>query len=273
MTDDEMISCQESGKQLERLRSIMKRLRGEGGCPWDAEQTHQSLIPNMIEESYEAVDAIMRKDWEHLREELGDVLLQIVFHAEIANEKNRYNLDDIACELSNKLVRRHPHVFASNNVRDAEGVISQWEQIKREEKGAQEKPYLYNTGKGLPGMLRACKLQRKAAKVGFDWPNLQGVLDKIREELQENEETLPMPNTAPEVAEELGDLLFSVVNLCRKRNIDPEAALSLANRKFEDRFTFMEEKLKNTNAPLGQASLEQMENFWQQAKNNSKLQN
>lgn len=266
MTDDEMISCREPGKQLERLRSIMKRLRGEGGCPWDAEQTHLSLVPNMIEESYEAVDAIMREDWEHLREELGDVLLQIIFHAEIADEENRYDLDDIACELSDKLVRRHPHVFASSKVSNAEGVISQWEQIKREEKGTQEKSYLHNTGKGLPGMLRAYKLQRKAAKVGFDWPDLRGVIDKIREELQENEETMSMPDTAPEVAEELGDLLFSVVNLCRKRNVDPEAALSLTNKKFENRFTFMEEKLKNIGSPLGQASLEQMETFWQQAK-------
>lgn len=266
MTDEEMISCREPERQLERLRAIMKRLRGKDGCPWDAEQTHQSLVPNMIEESYEAVDAIMREDWEHLKEELGDVLLQIVFHADIAHEAGRYDLDGIACELSDKLVRRHPHVFATSKVYDADGVVSQWEQIKREEKGAQEKPYLHGIGKGLPGMLRAYKLQRKAAKVGFDWPGLEGVIDKIREELLEVEETLPLPDNAPEVAEELGDLLFSVVNLCRKRGIDPEIALSLTNQKFEARFTEMERLLNQQGTPLGQASLEVMEDNWQKAK-------
>lgn len=266
MTDDEMISCREPARQLDRLRSIMKRLRGEGGCPWDAEQTHESLVPNMIEESYEAVDAILRGDWVHLCEELGDVLLQIVFHAEIAEQEGRYDLDAIACELSDKLVRRHPHVFATSGVRDADGVITQWEQIKREEKGTQEKPYLHGIGKGLPGMLKAYKLQRKAAKVGFDWPDREGVVAKIREELTEAEETFSLPDDAPEVADELGDLLFSVVNLCRKRGIDPEVALSLTNRKFETRFTAMEALLNQQGTPLGKASLDEMEACWQQAK-------
>ncbi len=129
MTDDEMIACKTPELQLERLRCIMKRLRGGDGCPWDAEQTHQSLIPNMIEECYEAVDAIIREDWEHLKEELGDVLLQVVFHAQIADDEGRYDLDGVAYELSEKLIRRHPHIFAASRVYDADGVLSQWEQI------------------------------------------------------------------------------------------------------------------------------------------------
>lgn len=266
MSDEEMISCTEPFKQLDRLRAIMRRLRGKDGCPWDAEQTHQSLIPNMIEESYEAIDAILREDWPHLKEELGDVLLQVVFHAQISSDQGRFDLDDIARELSDKLIRRHPHIFADSQISHSDGVISQWEQIKREEKGTQKKPYLHDTGKGLPGMLKAYKLQKKAARVGFDWPDLNGVVDKIREELAEVEDTFNLPDDHPESANELGDLLFAVVNLCRKRRIDPEVALALTNRKFEERFTKMESLLDEKGSPLGTAPLDEMEQCWQQAK-------
>lgn len=266
MNDQEMISCQEPSLQLDRLRAIMTRLRAKDGCPWDAEQTHESLISNLIEESYEVVDAIREKDTNHLREELGDLLLQVIFHAEIARENGLYDLDAIAHELNEKLVRRHPHVFAKSLVKDTDGVLTQWDQIKREEKGAEEKPYLHGVGKGLPGLLKAAKLQKKAGKVGFDWPTLDGVIDKVKEELAEVEETLSLPDDDPHVEEELGDLLFSVVNLCRKRGIDPEVAMNAANTKFETRFAAMEQKLKYKGTPLGEATLDQMESCWQEAK-------
>lgn len=269
MNDEEMISCQEPARQLDRLRAIMTRLRGEGGCPWDAEQTHESLIPNLIEESYEVVDAIRANDTTHLREELGDLLLQVIFHAEIARENKLFDLDAVARELNEKLVRRHPHVFAQSLVKDSSGVLTQWDQIKREEKGTEEKPYLHGVGKGLPGLLKAAKLQKKAGKTGFDWPDLAGVISKIREELEEVEETLSLPDKHPHVEEELGDLLFSVVNLCRKRGIDPEIALDSTNKKFESRFASMERKLKSRGIQLGEATLDQMETCWQEAKKDS----
>lgn len=177
----------------------------------------------MIEEAYEVVDTIQRNDWTQLREELGDVLLQVVFHAEIAQEAGRFDFNDVAAEVSEKLVRRHPHVFAQSKADTTDAVLAQWDKIKRREKGAETTPYLHGTGKGLPPMLQAWKLQKKAAKVGFDWADAQGALDKVKEETAECGEILSAPEEDPRVAEELGDLLFSVVNLCRKKGIDPES--------------------------------------------------
>ena len=183
MTDAEMIRCAEPGRQIERLRAIMHRLRAPGGCPWDAEQTHESLVSNLIEETYETVAAIRSGDQENLREELGDLLLQVVFHAELAQENDRFNLDEIARGISDKLVRRHPHVYSDSRVDSTDGVLSQWEDIKRAEKGHEEKPYLHGVGKGLPALLRAAKLQKKAGKIGFDWPDTTGIAEKIDEEI------------------------------------------------------------------------------------------
>lgn len=230
MNDTEMIECHEPALQMQRLISIMKRLRAPQGCPWDAEQTHKSLITNMIEEAYEAVDTIQRDDWKQMREELGDVLLQVVFHAEIAQENGRFDFNDVAAEVSEKLIRRHPHVFASSRADTTDAVLTQWDKIKRQEKGTESTPYLHGTGKGLPALLRAWKLQKKAAKAGFDWPDAQGALDKVKEETAECEEILPLPEEDPRITEELGDLLFSVVNLCRKKGIDPEVAMTGANK-------------------------------------------
>lgn len=268
MTDDEMINCREPGRQLERAIAVMHRLRAPGGCPWDAEQTHESLIPNLIEEAYECIDAIRANDWPHLREELGDVLLQVLFHAELAAENPQagFTLADVACDLSDKMVRRHPHVFGSANVTDSDGVLTQWDAIKRKEQSIEDKPYLKNCGKGLPSLLRAYKLTKKVAKVGFDWPDHAGVVEKIREETAEVEETLTMPDSDPHVEEELGDLLFTTVNLCRRRKIDPEVALDAANRKFERRFNALEKILKAQGISLEDASAAQMEAAWQQAK-------
>lgn len=268
MNDQEMIECREPARQIERAIAIMHRLRAPGGCPWDAEQTHESLIANLVEECYECIDAIRAGDMPHLREELGDVLLQVLFHAELAQENPAagYGIEEIACELCDKLVRRHPHVFAGAQAQDSEAVLSRWEQIKRRERHTEKKPYLHDCGKGLPELLRAAKLTKKAAKVGFDWPDHAGVLEKIREEVCEVEETLPLPDDDPRVEEELGDLLFAVVNLCRRRGVNPEVALHTANSKFTRRFHEMEQLLAEQGADLLQADLERMEQAWQQVK-------
>lgn len=268
MTDEEMIHCKDPSRQIERAVAIMRRLRQPGGCPWDAEQTHESIIPNMVEESYELIDAIRSQDWEHMREELGDVLLQVIFHADLAGDHAGFGIDDVAAGLCEKLVRRHPHVFKTGEAMDTDAVLTQWDNIKRQETSIEDKPYLHNTGKGLPALLRAVKLQKKAAKAGFDWPDVEGVAAKIREELRECEETFPEEDANPHVEEELGDLLFSVVNLCRKRRVDPEVALARANAKFEKRFSAMEKTLKHQGLPLKEAGLDAMEAAWQQAKNN-----
>ena len=263
-----MINCAVPGRQMERLRAIMHRLRAPGGCPWDAEQSHASLISNLIEETYETVDAIRREDWVHLEEELGDLLLQVVFHGELAEEQGRYNIDDIAKGICDKLVRRHPHVYSDGEAKSTGAVLNRWEEIKREEKGDEAKPYLYGVGKGLPAVLRAGKLQKKASKVGFDWPDLVGVVAKIDEELKEVKDELPTngEEATRALEAEVGDLLFSVVNLARKLGVDPEAALEGTNVKFEDRFAVMERELLARGNSLKDASLEEMESGWVRAK-------
>lgn len=268
MTDDEMIHCREPERQVERAVAIMHRLRQPGGCPWDAEQTHDSIISNLLEECYECIDAIRSRDWAHMREELGDVLLQVIFHAELTRENPEagFGLSEIACELADKLVRRHPHVFARSEVHDTEGVLTQWDQIKRREHSIEDKPYLQDCGKGLPSMLRAYKITKKVAKVGFDWPDHAGVVEKIREETAEVAETLELPDDDPHVQEELGDLLFVIVNLCRRRGVDPELALDAANRKFERRFNALERILKQEGVSLKEASADRMESAWQAVK-------
>ena len=265
MTDLEMIESPDAEQQLARLRAIMHRLRAPGGCPWDAEQTHESIVPNLIEETYEMVDTIQRGDHEHLKEELGDLLLQVVFHSEIAEEAGHFDLNDVARGISEKLVRRHPHVFAESAANTTDAVLEQWDAIKRTEKGEQEKSYLHGVGKGLPALIRATKLQKKAAKVGFDWPDEAGVLAKIREELQELQAALDEENPIA-VEDELGDLMFSVVNLVRFRKIDAEVLMAKANRKFERRFGEMERILAIRALALEVASPCQMEQAWDAAK-------
>jgi len=261
MTDDEMIYCDEPSKQIERLRAIMHRLRAPGGCPWDAEQTHESIIPNLIEETYECVDAIRSGDDVHMREELGDLLLQVVFHSEIAEEQGRFDLYQVAAEISEKLVRRHPHVYGETSAEDSDQVLKQWDAIKRTEKGEKEVLYLHGTGKGLPALIRANKLLKKASKVGFDWPVETGVISKIQEEFGELVAAIESKNDN-EIEEELGDLLFSVVNLARYRKIDPEVLMATANKKFEQRFGAMEQELKTRGKTLEQADINEMQDAW-----------
>ncbi len=265
MNDAEMIESGDPGVQVERLRAIMHRLRAPGGCPWDAEQTHRSLVTNLIEEAYETVDAIERDDLEHMKEELGDLLLQVVFHSEIAEEAGHFNLDEVARGICDKLVRRHPHVFATSGAATSDEVLKQWDEIKRAEKGDEEKPFLHGVGKGLPALLRAAKLQKKAAKAGFDWPEEAGVLEKIREEVGELQAAME-EGSEDAISEELGDLLFSVVNLARFRKIDPEVLMASANRKFEERFAAMEKLLKSGGLTVESATPDQMEEAWAEVK-------
>ncbi len=268
MTEQEMIHCAEHSRQVERAVAIMRRLRAPGGCPWDAEQTHESILSNLLEESYECIDAIRSGDDAHMREELGDVLLQVIFHAELAQERKAFDLSDIACELSEKLVRRHPHVFAQSQADDTEAVLNQWDAIKRTEKSAERLPYLHHCAEGLPALMKAYKLSSKVAKVGFDWPAAAETLEKVREELTEVEECLQQGESQAHLEEELGDMLFSMVNLCRKFGVDPELALSAANTKFTHRFNQLEECILSQNLTLQDASLEQMEEAWQHVKKN-----
>lgn len=265
MTDEEMINSSEPGVQLARLRAIMHRLRAPGGCSWDAGQTHESLVPNLIEEAYETVDAIKRGDDADMAEELGDLLLQVVFHSEIAAEQNRFDLDGVARGISDKLIRRHPHVFGEAMADNPEAVLKQWDEIKRKEKGEEDQPYLHGVGKGLPALVRGSKLQKKAAKIGFDWPVETGVVAKIREELMELQSAVDSQDL-PAVEEELGDLLFSAVNLARFRGIDPEVLMAQANAKFERRFGEMERMLKAAGRSLEESNLGEMEDAWAAAK-------
>lgn len=270
MDDKEMVDCAEPGRQMERLRAIMHRLRAPGGCPWDAEQTHQSLVAHLIEETYETVDTIQRGDMNHLREELGDLLLQVVFHSEIAEENGHFDFDAVAQEVSEKLVRRHPHVYGDSVVEGTEGVLSQWDAIKRQEKGNEEKPFLHAVGDGLPGLLRAAKLQKKASKVGFDWPDARAILSKVREELDEVEAELAEHErtgvVSAELEAEIGDLLFVAVNVARKLKVNPEVAIGLTNQKFLTRFSQVESALKAQGRTLEEASIDEMEALWQLAK-------
>jgi len=271
MTDKEMMECSTPEMQVERLKAIMHRLRAPNGCPWDAEQTHESLVPCLIEEAYEVVDAIKREDHPHLEEELGDLLLQVVFHSELAEEASRYDMNSVASGICEKLIRRHPHVFGDSVVEGTDGVLNQWDAIKRQEKGSEEKPYLHGVGDGLPGMLKAAKLQKKAGKVGFDWKDAKSIIEKVKEELAEVEEAFENYEEGGEVPDELeaeiGDLLFVTVNVARKLGVNPEVAVDRTNRKFMDRFGKLESRLKAKGVSLQDATMEQMDEEWNKARN------
>jgi MazG family protein len=255
---------------LNRLRKVVHILRAPGGCPWDIEQTHESLVPNLLEEAYETAEALRSGDRPHMCEELGDLLLQVVMHAEIASESpGNFDFDGVADGVAEKLIRRHPHVFGESDATDTEAVLRQWDEIKRGEKGGDQLPkkprVLDNISRGLPALIRAAKIQKKAARVGFDWPDARDVLPKIREEIDEVEEALGAGE--PEaLAEELGDLLFAVVNLTRKLNLDAESLLAQANTKFIGRFDQVEDALAAKGIAFGDATLEEMDAVWDAVK-------
>lgn len=256
---------------VHELQRILAVLRSPEGCPWDREQTHESLKPYLVEEAAEFFDALDDGDDSHMADELGDVLLQIVFHCQIAAEENRFDLQTAARLCCEKMIRRHPHVFADARVADSNGVVDQWETIKRAEKGEDHQPVSVLDGvpRHLPALHRARKLQGKAAKVGFDWPAIDGVLAKIDEELEETREALRERDQA-KIAEEIGDLLFAVVNLSRFCNECPEQLLHGTIRKFECRFQAMEAVLADQGATMTDRNLEQLEELWQRAKQNER---
>ena len=238
----------------------------ETGCPWDLEQDFSTIAPYTIEEAYEVADAIERNDIHGLRDELGDLLLQVVFHAQIATDLGHFGFDDVAGAIADKMLRRHPHVFGSEAERDAGAVEGSWERIKAEEReGGEDSSALAGIATALPALKRAQKLGKRAAQTGFDWDDASGVRAKIDEELSELSEA-SAGGDAGAMEEELGDLLFSVVNLARHLGVDAEVALTAANRKFERRFRTMEAGIEGRGADLGEMTLDQMENEWQAAK-------
>ena len=242
---------------FQNLCDIVAKLRAPGGCPWDREQTNESLLPAVIEEAYEVVEAVQARDDAHFREELGDVLLLVVMHAEIAREAGRFNIDDVLREISGKLVRRHPHVFETSDALDASAVLKQWEAIKREEKKA-DSHYLASLPKALPALMRAQKAQSKAARVNFDWTELRDVIAKVEEEVGEIQEAIGTQNRE-RIEDEIGDLVFAVVNLARKCKIDAETALQKATDKFVTRFNRVEDGLKARGKKLGDVDLAELD--------------
>ncbi len=293
-----------TGERFERAVSIMARLRGKGGCPWDREQTFDTIKPYTLEEAYEVVEAIDARDWNELTGELGDLLLQVLFYAEMAAEEKHFTIDDVLDRLSTKLVDRHPHVFGDVKAETSGEVLRNWQALKAEEKKKRE-PWtgkdrrakapdrsdsvLAGVSSKTPSLMEAHKISSRVAHVGFDWPNIEALFEKLNEETQElrkNLEEYPAPGPQPESAagvagargamispelrerleDEVGDLFFVMVNIARYLALDPESALRKTNRKFRRRFEYLEEKLREQNRKPAEASLEEMEALWQESK-------
>ena len=287
-----------TGERFERAVEIMERLRAPGGCPWDREQTFDSIKPYTLEETYEVLEAIDNRDWPELAGELGDLLLQVLFYAEMAKEQGTFSIDDVLERLSTKLIHRHPHVFGDVKADTSAEVKRNWEALKVEEKkkrqsaeGSQKsekQSILAGVSSAMPSLMEAAKLSSRAAQVGFDWPNIEGLFDKLKEETDELREQLkefPAPGPRPQgrgvagsgrtvvpealqtrLEEEVGDLFFVLVNVARYLSVDPESALRKTNRKFKRRFQWMEDRLRESGRPAEQASMEELESLWQQAK-------
>jgi tetrapyrrole methylase family protein/MazG family protein len=249
--------------ELYRLVDVMKRLRSPGGCPWDREQTHESLKPYLLEEAYEVLSAIDMHDDEELKEELGDLLLQIVFHAQLADEENRFSIDDVAESIVKKLIRRHPHVFSEVKVNGSEEVLQNWEKIKKDEG---KKSALDGVPPTLPALLKARRVQEKAKRVGFDWDNAEGAFEKVVEEVNELKKAI-VEGKKGTVEEELGDVLFSIVNVSRFVDVDAEDSLRKTINKFMARFQYIEKKIeKHGKKPLEHHSLGELDHLWEKAK-------
>jgi MazG family protein len=291
-----------TGERFERAVAIMARLRGPGGCPWDREQSFDSIKPYTLEEAYEVLEAIDNRDWKELSGELGDLLLQVLFYAQMAHEEGTFSIDEVLDRLSSKLVDRHPHVFGDVKAETSSDVLRNWEALKAEEKkrrleagggkAAREeddrKSVLAGVSSAIPSLLEAFKLSSRAAHVGFDWPNLEGLFDKLHEETGELREHLgafPAPGPQPQgrgvagagrpqvppelrekLEDEVGDLFFVLVNIARYLSLDPESALRKTNRKFKRRFQWMEAQLEASGRTPDRATLEELESLWQQAK-------
>jgi MazG family protein len=291
-----------TGERFQRVAEIMARLRGADGCPWDREQSFDSIKPYTLEEAYEVLEAIDQRDWEELPGELGDLLLQVLFYSQMAGEEGRFTIDDVLERLANKLIGRHPHVFGDVEAKTSADVLRNWEALKAEEKkkrreqagadaGAAEanaESVLAGVSSAIPSLLEAFKLSSRAAHVGFEWPEIEGLFAKLHEEIDELRSEvakLPQPvrppgrgvassQTGPAIPEalrhrledEVGDLLFVLVNLARYLTLDPESALRKTNRKFKRRFQWMEQQLRQEGVELHESSLEKMEALWQKSK-------
>lgn len=244
---------------LEDLEAIMARLRSPKGCPWDRKQTHYSLREYLIEEAYEVVAAIEHGDDDLLKEELGDLLLQVVFHSSIAREEDRFDLNEVISAISTKLIRRHPHVFGAGGAANISQAMTRWEEVKSCEKGQQ------TVQEGLPSLLGALKLQARAAAVGFDWPTINGALEKLKEEVDELEDAY-REGISGKIEEEFGDFLFAAVNVARFLGVNPEMALGKALRKFADRFEYVVARAAGEGKPVNGYTLEQLDRWWEEAK-------
>jgi len=284
-----------TGERFERAVNIMERLRAPGGCPWDREQTFDSIKPYTLEETYEVLEAIDKRDWHELAGELGDLLLQVLFYAEMAKEQNSFSIDDVIERLSTKLIHRHPHVFGDVKADTSDEVKRNWEALKVEERQKREgstaekkRSILAGVSSAMPSLLEASKLSSRAAQAGFDWPNVEGLFDKLQEETEELREHLkefPAPGPRPQgrgvagsgrtvipeslqenLEEEVGDLFFVLVNIARYLSVDPESALRKTNRKFKRRFQWMEDRLHETGRSADEAPMEELESLWQRAK-------
>jgi tetrapyrrole methylase family protein/MazG family protein len=263
----------DAGEAFEELVRIVDRLRSPGGCPWDREQTHESLKPMMIEEAYEAVEAIDLGDDEELAGELGDLLLQVVFHSRIAIEESRFSITHVIRRVTEKMVRRHPHVFADDKAETSDDVLRSWEAIKSSELAAkgkasdQEGSMLDSVSKSLPAVMEAYQMTTKVSRVGFDWPDVASVLEKLEEEAEELKAAVRAPDPShAAVSEEVGDLLFAVVNVARLLGLDPESALKASNRKFRRRFRHIEDRLRERGRKPAESNLEEMDAYWDEAK-------
>lgn len=291
-----------TGERFERAVSIMARLRAPGGCPWDREQSFDSIKPYTLEETYEVLEAIDNRDWPELRDELGDLLLQVLFYAQMAREEQHFSIDDVLDRLSQKLIDRHPHVFGSAEAKTSADVLRNWEVLKAEEKKKRleagggkaakhadnKESVLGGVSSAIPALLEAFKLSSRAAHVGFDWPNIESLLEKLHEEadeLKQNLKEFPAPGPVPmqrgiagsgkqpvseelkaRLEDEVGDLLFVLVNIARYLALDPESALRKTNRKFKRRFQYVEEQVRARGGKLEQSSLGEMEELWQASK-------
>lgn len=247
---------------LDPLVEIMARLRGEHGCPWDKQQTHETLKPYLVEEAYEVMDAVDRGDMEALCEELGDVVLQAVYHAEIASENGEFDMNDVIRKISEKMIRRHPHVFAGVVVKDAKGVLENWEKIKMQEKAGS---LLDEVPRCLPALMRAHKIQTKASRVGFDWNDPRDAIRKISEESQEFQAAYESGDHT-RMADELGDMLFAIVNVARLLDVDPELILHRSVDKFSARFRHIERRAGELGRGIGEMTLTEMDDLWEEAK-------
>ena len=267
-SDENQLENLTLGARFERLVAIMARLRAPGGCPWDREQNYDSIKPYTLEETYEVLEAIDQRDYKGLCEELGDFMLQAVFYAQMAQEEGRFSIADSLDAINEKLVRRHPHIFSDGDAKTSDQVLKRWEEIKtveKSERGEMPKGRLDGIPRALPALMEGLKISQKAAKTGFEWPDFEQVLEKFHEETAELAEARAR-GSQDEIEGELGDLLFTIVNMARWLNVDPEQALRRTNSKFRARFAYVERSLAARGRTLEQSTLEEMEALWQQAK-------